>query len=228
MISAIQYNGSYIISGSSDHSIIVWKYNKETSEYTCSETLDQHKGPVSALYVYKDSRSPYFFSASTDKTIILWKKSQGSFSPKQILEGHESGVTCLTFCLNDNRLISGDENGVIKIWRKQENELWTCQQTIQAHTNAITSIRYQLYRGRFFTTGGNEVKFWKRFSRSSEWVQYHNTLKTDSPIIDMKMGHFVPDTGACELFVLTEKKLQLACLTEKGLYPSNKSIDFSN
>ena len=53
-------------------------------------------------------------SGSSDQTIIIWSGSQGE--KLQVLDGHADIVLSVYFSEDSNKLVSGDNIGMIKIW----------------------------------------------------------------------------------------------------------------
>jgi WD40 repeat protein len=70
-IACVEYDGQYIISGSSDQSIRVW--NAITGE--CIHTLEEHTDLVRTLQL--DGESKRIVSGSYDGTLKIWNLEDG-------------------------------------------------------------------------------------------------------------------------------------------------------
>ena len=75
--------------------------------------LSGHRSPVTHLTWTRDGRC--LISASGDATVRLWDPAK----PEQdsvVLRGHQAGISAITLA-SDDRLVSGDTRGEIRIWR---------------------------------------------------------------------------------------------------------------
>ena len=100
----LKLNNGYIISGSDDKTIKIWK-----EENILESLSDTHS--VRALCQINDN---LFASASFDKTIKIW--SLDNMKCIQTLEGHQSNVTGIIYH-SSGCLISCSNDHTIKIWK---------------------------------------------------------------------------------------------------------------
>ena len=82
--------------------------------------------------------------------------------------GNEYSVNCIKI-VNDDKLISGDSFGLIKIWKIDTSQ---CLKTITAHTKVVRAIKF-LYNERFATC--SDDKKIKLFNLTSYAWHYNNT-----------------------------------------------------
>lgn len=73
--------------------------------------MENHDGPVYSISC--DPNSRFVASGSADNSIILWSAETNKFNR---LTGHTSPVTALVFTASGDKLISGDSEGMIKVW----------------------------------------------------------------------------------------------------------------
>ena len=110
----IKYDKSLFLSGSSDQTIKILKFNDNPtlkSKIECVSTLEGHKGPVYTLLELLDGRVA---SGSSDWTIKIWNIKDKSCI--QNLLGHKSPIFSLAQ-FNDGRLVSGEADKLIYIWK---------------------------------------------------------------------------------------------------------------
>ena len=110
----IKYDKNMFLSGSSDQTIKILKFNDNPtlkSKIECLGTLQGHKGAIYSLLELLDGRVA---SGSSDWTIKIWNIKDKSCI--QTLLGHKSPILCLAQ-FNDGRLISGEADKLIYIWK---------------------------------------------------------------------------------------------------------------
>eukprot|EP00996_Jenningsia_fusiforme_P000230 NODE_1186_length_1655_cov_36.720423_g1053_i0.p1 GENE.NODE_1186_length_1655_cov_36.720423_g1053_i0~~NODE_1186_length_1655_cov_36.720423_g1053_i0.p1 ORF type:complete len:488 (+),score=68.87 NODE_1186_length_1655_cov_36.720423_g1053_i0:99-1466(+) len=95
-----------IISGSQDNTIRLWDLVKGASY----KTLTNHKKGIRALLVHP---TEYTFASGGADNIKKWKCPEGEFMTN--FRGHESIIHSLAIN-HDNVLVSGGDNGTIKLW----------------------------------------------------------------------------------------------------------------
>ncbi|KAJ1569861.1 POC1 centriolar protein A [Nowakowskiella sp. JEL0078] len=167
---ALSDDGSKIVSGSADFTVKVW----EAITGKLLRTLDGHMGAVMSVAV---SRDGYIIaSGSKDFTVKLWtatvegdlrhtpliilsKEEREIIVNSVTLKGHTGIVTAVTFDRSENNIISGSEDGTIKVW---DTKSCTEISTIKAHECAIKSIAVS-HKGNFIVSCGStdrSVKIW--------------------------------------------------------------------
>ena len=100
-----ELNNGYILSGSDDNTIKVWKEDNNI------KTLYGHQHSIRSFCQINDN---LFASASFDKTIKIWDIN--SMKCIQTLEGHHSNVIGIINHSSGN-LISCSNDKTIKIWK---------------------------------------------------------------------------------------------------------------
>ncbi|CAD8062975.1 unnamed protein product [Paramecium primaurelia] len=110
----------YFISGSSDQSIIIWQYQKN-SLWHISQQLDGHTGAISCLELSENE--DILISGSSDCSIKFWEK-RINWNCYFTLNGHSGSIQSLSLNSEQNQLIScGYEDNQI-ILSQQKGKVW--------------------------------------------------------------------------------------------------------
>jgi len=116
---AITPDGTKMVSGLGDESLIVWDMKTGTP----LKTLTGHNGSVDAVAVTKDGKQ--IVSASTDSTIKIWNIETGENIDTFI--GHQSSIRAIAITPDGKNIVSASHDTTLKIWDLQTGEcLCTC------------------------------------------------------------------------------------------------------
>lgn len=97
-------------SASLDRTVKVWTLGSATANFT----LTAHEKGVNAVDYYHGADKPYLVTTSDDKTVRIWDYL--SKSCVQTLSGHTSNVSFAVFHPSLPLIISGSEDGSVKLW----------------------------------------------------------------------------------------------------------------
>ncbi|OBZ70384.1 Coatomer subunit beta' [Grifola frondosa] len=93
-----------------DRSVKMWSLGSSTANFT----MEAHDKGVNYVEFYPGADKPYLVTASDDKTVKVWDYL--SKSCVQTLEGHTNNVLFAVFHPNIPIIISGGEDGTVKLW----------------------------------------------------------------------------------------------------------------
>lgn len=158
------YRDRTFFTGSNDCTIGEW----DGTTGKCIRVLKGHKHYVKCLCALAERRVPVIVSGSRDRTIVAWRICSESPQVEAVIEvGGLFGVNALASAEHDTVLISGDDDGHIRLW---DTATWKeIPTTITGHNSAVQSIRV-IERGSetlVITCGGDgdrTVKVWDMHS----------------------------------------------------------------
>ncbi|MCK5547675.1 MAG: hypothetical protein KAI64_01580, partial [Thermoplasmata archaeon] len=107
-------NGSYLASGSNDHTVILWR----VSDYSKYKVLNAHMGRVTDV---EFSPNGNYVAASYDDAsggsefnVVVWDFATGAIDTT--FTGHNDTVTAVAWSPTGNELVSSSLDGTVKIW----------------------------------------------------------------------------------------------------------------
>ncbi|KAI0940343.1 hypothetical protein AcV5_001477 [Taiwanofungus camphoratus] len=93
-----------------DRTVKMWSLGSSTPNFT----LEAHDKGVNYVEFYPGADKPYLVTSSDDRTVKIWDYL--SKSCVQTLESHTNNVLFVTFHPNLPLIISGGEDGTVKLW----------------------------------------------------------------------------------------------------------------
>ncbi|MBW0491970.1 hypothetical protein O181_031685 [Austropuccinia psidii MF-1] len=185
--------GTYLATGSGDHTCRVWDLSTETPKFS----LAGHTGWL--LCVEWDGCERLVATGSMDKTVRIWDPSTG----KQLgepLKGHAQWITSLAWepiHLNPSttRLASSSKDGTVRVWNPRNGRLHFA---LGGHTATVNVVRWSGQNVLYTASSDRTVKCWdakdgkliRTLNEHSHWV---NTLALNTDFI-LRTGPFEPAT----------------------------------
>ena len=118
---AITPDGTKMVSGLGDKSLIVWDMKTGTP----LKTLTGHKGSVDAVAITPDGKQIVSASTSTDSTIKIWNIETGENIDTFI--GHQSSIRAIAITPDGKNIVSASSDTTLKVWDLQTGQcLYTC------------------------------------------------------------------------------------------------------
>lgn len=153
----------FMVTGSADTTLKVWKMRLGTHHFELLETLRGHETPIVKVI----GTTHTIFSGSTDGKVCVWNDnfstSTPSYSLDKTLETQQRSITALETDGTTSyfQLFSGGIDGTIKIWKKKLREL-KCTQVLSDHRGDITSLRYDTSSRLLFSTSTDRtIRIWQ-------------------------------------------------------------------
>lgn len=145
---------SKFVSASKDTTLKIWM----RTQSICYLTLSGHENAITSVIWAKNS---YIYSASKDRTLIVWDGSSGKMLHK--FKDHSHWINCLDVYVSGSSsfLISGSEDNTIFWYHISENDIKKSRLT--GHQGPISVISFSPC-GNYFASGSfdKSVKIWSR------------------------------------------------------------------
>jgi WD40 repeat protein/serine/threonine protein kinase len=143
-------DGNHLVTGAGDNTVRIWDQAFGTQRLVLSET-----GRIGTLAVSTDGKWIATGSPGTDAKI--WDRETGKLAAT--LSGHTKEVSALTFSKSGDRLASGDDDGVVRIWQRGHgvDSAWVVEHEFSGHNGSITGLRFTPDGSRLITASGDHT-----------------------------------------------------------------------
>ncbi|KAL7270967.1 hypothetical protein RUND412_006304 [Rhizina undulata] len=142
----LQFDDEILVSGSSDHTCIVWSI----PSYTPIMRLRHHAAGV--LDVCFDKK--HIVSCSKDTTICIWDRQTGKLL--RTLTGHRGPVNAVA--IRGNLIVSASGDALIKLWNVDTGK---CVRDFNGHHRGLACVQFS-EDARTIVSGGNDqdIRVW--------------------------------------------------------------------
>ena len=132
---AVTPDEQFVISGSDDKSIKIWKLpkNKNITDIALVRTLTGHTDVIDGVAIAPNGQ--FFATGSWDGTIKIWNLGSGELL--QTLEGHSEIVNAIAISPDGQFLASGSKDNIIKLWNLKRAQV---VRTINTNSLSILSV----------------------------------------------------------------------------------------
>lgn len=123
-------------------------------------SLNKVKHPIAVVKWTPEGRR--LLTGSSSGEFTLWNGM--GFNFETIMQAHESAIKCVDYTHTDDWLLSADQNGIVKYWQTNFNNV----KEIQAHTDAVSGLAIAPTDAKFVTGSHDQtLKIWD-FASSTE------------------------------------------------------------
>ncbi|CAD8157800.1 unnamed protein product [Paramecium pentaurelia] len=210
------------ISGSSDHSIIIWARN-ENNSWFCYQKLLGHKSYIQCLAL--NNNEDIIASGGNDNTIIFWQK-QNQWLCSQTIIGHKQCVFGLSFNEQKNRLIScGQDCLILVIEQSEQNKQWIIIQTIESET---CGVRLNFIDDNTFTLNpwGEEEMYIFQMNSVHKKYMYKKVIKGKGGFSDSPQFPQQYIKSKCILLNKNGSNVSILRRQQNGEFTIEQSIEF--
>ncbi|KAG7804073.1 hypothetical protein KL944_000942 [Ogataea haglerorum] len=127
-----------------------------TADYTPEEAPPSYDNVMNETA--KHPNGSILATASIDRTIKLWKRSETGVTYWKTLVGHTKGISSIEFAPNSKFIASASDDLTIRIWDVEGGEL---VQILRGHTFHVTVLKFH-YRGSILVSGSADenIRVW--------------------------------------------------------------------
>lgn len=144
-ITCLQFNRKYLMTGSYDSTIKIWKV--ETGE--CVKTLTGHTKGVRSL-VFDNQK---LITGGLDSTIKVWNYHTGQCIATY--RGHDDAVVSVDF--SNKSIVSGSADGTVRVWHVDSR---TCY-TLRGHTDWVNCVKIHPGSNTIFSASDDTtIRMW--------------------------------------------------------------------
>ncbi|XP_063681987.1 glutamate-rich WD repeat-containing protein 1-like isoform X1 [Bolinopsis microptera] len=165
----------YLLTGDCTRHIHMWT-PRESDWIVSQQTYSAHGSSVEDIQ-WSPNEEHVFSSCSTDKSIRVWDDRAAAHKACMITvpNAHESDVNVINWNKSEPFLVSGGDDGVIKIWDLRKLDSHAA--LFKHHTGPITSVEWHPSDSSVFGASGedNQVSLWDLGVESSEALVINDT-----------------------------------------------------
>ncbi|CAC9531567.1 conserved hypothetical protein [Leishmania infantum JPCM5] len=133
-----QYRGDVAYAGSSDFTITQWR----VADGRLLRVLAGHSNYVRCLYAEGNA----LVSGSDDSTVRVWDTASGA-SLQQYSHLHRESGGVSAFCRVGTAMWSGDQSGVIAVWRLKDGKVLLVCRQVQGRVMSLRKVGARVYAG---------------------------------------------------------------------------------
>jgi len=151
-----------LATGSNNKNIHIWQPGEGGTWHVDQRPLNAHNDSVEDIQWSPNERN-VFASCSVDKTIRIWDANLfGTKANMLSVNAHDKDVNVISWNRNDPFIVSGGDDGVIKVWDLRQLKNDQPIATFKHHSAPITSVEWHPTDSSVFTASGadNQITIW--------------------------------------------------------------------
>ena len=205
---AMSSDNKYLVYGSFSGFVRVWSIQDPIMEYS----VKLSEKPITSI-VFSFQNTLYTIFAAHDNIISIIDFTNKSIL--NVLSGHRSRILSIHISPDRKYIISGSDNGLIKLWNIEfQREEWN----FQGHTNKVKKVVFNNEGTHVASVSGDGyIKIWNIKEKREEFSTYYSNLLAYVAFLQDKnqilaCGAF-SYTIVCNIQTVTEQsKLNLDCM----------------
>lgn len=197
---AISSDAKFIVSGSSDCNVKIWKFPENVED----GVLSGHAAYVSSVGITKDDS--LVISGSGDCTIRIWDMKTRQLL--NILEGHISFVLCISLSNNGRMLASGSWDDSIRLWNISQGVLISAH---NLHSGPVNSICFS-HDNSFVASGSSDhtIAIWDIGKRKQDLLEGHTDI-VRCVLITQDNSHLISCSDDKSIIIWNIRKKKIKC-----------------
>jgi len=152
-----------LATGACNRNIHVWQPSEGGLWHVDQRPLAAHTDSVEDVQWSPNERN-VLASCSVDKTVRIWDVNVPGAKGNMltVTDAHDSDVNVISWNRNDPFIVSGGDDGVVKIWDLRQLKNGTPVATFKHHSAPITSVEWHPTDSTVFAASGadNQVSIW--------------------------------------------------------------------
>ncbi|XP_046845685.1 glutamate-rich WD repeat-containing protein 1-like [Xenia sp. Carnegie-2017] len=151
-----------LLTGDCRKNIHLWNPTDDGSWQIDQRPFSSHTNSVEDLQ-WSPNEPTVFASCSVDKTIKVWDiRAAPSKACMLTTNAHVTDVNVISWNRNEPLLVSGGDDGIVKIWDLRRFKTGEAVAVFKHHTDAITSVEWLATDNSVFAASGsdNQISIW--------------------------------------------------------------------
>jgi WD40 repeat protein/uncharacterized caspase-like protein len=172
-------NSNIFATAGFDGKIRLWLQSKSDNSKELIYTLSGHQSTINEIKYSADGK--ILASVSADKTIKLWNTESGKLI--ETFQGHQAVINSIVLSNSSKQgktiLISGDENGIIKLWQLENNTAKLIK-NLTGHTDSVKTVAISPDNQYLASAGYDKtIKIWNLEGKLLQNINAHDLAITD-------------------------------------------------
>jgi WD40 repeat protein len=151
---AFSGDGQTIRTSGPEAKILQWDRNGDPAQATATARYDNLASAAATVTATAWSRGGEFLIVGHSDGKLLQRNLQDTTSDKPFSENHSAGVTAIAVSGNGNVIVSGDENGTVRLWDRDRRPIG---QPSKGHDGRVASLGISS-DGQMIVSGGADGK----------------------------------------------------------------------
>uniref|UniRef100_T1J1V9 Glutamate-rich WD repeat-containing protein 1 n=1 Tax=Strigamia maritima TaxID=126957 RepID=T1J1V9_STRMM len=145
----------YLATGDCNKCIHVWKPQEGGTWQIDERPYESHTGSVEDVQ-WSPNEANVFASCSVDKSIRVWDVRTPKEAMLVVADAHDSDVNVISWNRTDPFIVSGGDDGVIKVWDLKLIETKKPVAVFKHHTAPVTSVEWNPNDSTVFAASGGD------------------------------------------------------------------------